>query len=86
MARERPRAPILGITPHLATARRLPLAWGVHAVACDTVSELEDMTARAGAIAQEQGFTRPGQTIVITAGMPFGTPGTTNMLRIAQVQ
>jgi pyruvate kinase len=86
MARERPHAPILGITPHLATARRLPLVWGVHAVACDAVSEPEDMALRACAVAQEQGFAQPGQTIVVTAGMPFGQPGTTNMLRIAQLR
>ncbi len=85
MARERPRAPILGLTPHLATARRLPLAWGVHAVTCGNVSDQADMAERACAIASEQGFAQSGQTVVVTAGMPFGTPGSTNLLRIAQV-
>ncbi|SOE06183.1 pyruvate kinase [Variovorax sp. YR752] len=85
MARERPRAPIIGMTPRLATARRLALAWGVHAVLCHEVVDVPEMSELACRTALKEGFGVSGQTIVISAGMPFGTSGTTNLLRIAQI-
>lgn len=85
MARERPRAPIIGMTPRLATARRLALAWGVHAVLCHEVVDVPEMSELACRTALKEGFGASGQTIVISAGMPFGTSGTTNLLRIAQI-
>jgi pyruvate kinase len=86
MARERPRAPIIGMTPRRATARRLALVWGVNPVLCHDVMNVTEMTEVAVATASKQGFAQKGQTIVIAAGMPFGAPGTTNLLRIAQVE
>ncbi|WP_298826897.1 pyruvate kinase [uncultured Piscinibacter sp.] len=85
MARERPRAPIIGMTPMRETARRLSLVWGVNPFVCDDVLNVDDMTARAVETARTLRFAQPGQTIVIAAGMPFGTPGSTNLLRIAQI-
>lgn len=85
MARERPRAPIIGMTPRRDTARRLALVWGVNPVVCDDATDVDDMTARALETARALHFAQPGQTIVIAAGMPFGTPGSTNLLRIAQL-
>jgi pyruvate kinase len=85
MARERPRAPIIGMTPKCETARRLALVWGVNPVVCDDVTDVDDMTERATSTARSLNFAQPGQTIVIAAGMPFGTPGSTNLLRIAQI-
>ena len=85
MARERPRAPIIGMTPRLATARRLALAWGVHAVLCHEVVDVPEMSELACRTAFREGFGTSGQTVVISAGMPFGTSGTTNLLRIAQI-
>lgn len=85
MARERPRAPIIGMTPKHETARRLALAWGVNPVLCDDVSDVDDMTERAVATAKLLQLAQPGQTIVIAAGLPFGTPGSTNLLRITQI-
>ena len=84
-ARERPTPPILSMTPNLATARRLALVWGVHSVHTDDVADVPAMVERAMACARREGFARPGDTILISAGMPFGTPGATNLLRIAQV-
>jgi pyruvate kinase len=84
-ARERPTAPILSITPKLATARRLALAWGVHSTVSTDVGDVDEMVAAAARIAQEEGFAQPGDQLAITAGMPFGEPGTTNLLRIAEV-
>ncbi|QBE66065.1 pyruvate kinase [Pseudoduganella lutea] len=85
MARERPRAPIIGMTPHMATARRLALAWGVHPVLCPEVADVAEMTDQACAVARREEVASAGDTIVISAGMPFSVPGTTNLLRIAQV-
>ena len=85
MARERPRARIIGMTPKPETARRLALVWGVNPVVCEDVTGVDNMTERAVATARMLKFAQPGQTLVIAAGMPFGTPGSTNLLRIAQV-
>jgi pyruvate kinase len=86
MARERPRAPIIGMTPRLGTARRLALVWGVHAVLTHDVDAVAEMTDFACRTARESGYAQPGQTIVIAAGTPFGEPGSTNLLRIAQLE
>ncbi|MFS8978330.1 pyruvate kinase [Cupriavidus necator] len=85
MARERPRAIIIGMTPRRDTARRLALVWGVSPVLCHDVTNVDEMTEVALQTAVGQRFAQSGQTIVIAAGMPFGTPGSTNLLRIAQV-
>jgi pyruvate kinase len=84
-ARERPEAPVLSLTPHVGTARRLALAWGVHSVHIEDVATVLQMTAIACAVAQRERFADTGQTIVAIAGMPFGEAGTTNLLRIATV-
>ncbi len=85
MARERPRAPIVGMTPRRATARRLALVWGINPVLCHDVMSVSEMTEVAVETLVRRGFARSGQTVVIAAGMPFGSAGTTNLLRIAQV-
>ncbi|RFP19423.1 MULTISPECIES: pyruvate kinase [unclassified Duganella] len=84
-ARERPMAPILSITPNLATARRLALAWGVHSTVSPDVRNVDRMVAAACQAALREGFGKPGDQIAITAGVPFGQPGSTNLLRIAQI-
>ncbi|CAJ0790636.1 Pyruvate kinase [Ralstonia psammae] len=86
MARERPEVPILGMTPRMATARRLALAWGVHAVLCHEVIDVLEMTELASRTVLKERFGESGQPIVISAGLPFTVAGTTNLLRIAQVQ
>ena len=84
-SRARPDAPILGLTPSAEAARRLALAWGVHSVHTEDARDFADMVRRAGALAKREGFAAPGDRIVIAAGVPFGTPGATNTLRIAEV-
>jgi len=84
-ARERPDAPILALTPIREMARRLTLAWGLHCVETEDAHDLDDVAQRACQIAFAQGFARPGERVVITAGLPLGTPGATNMLRVAFV-
>jgi len=84
-ARERPDVPIIVITNSLDAARRLALLWGAHCVHTADVSDTREMVAKACRIAAEEGFATAGGKIVVTAGVPFGTPGTTNLLRIAWV-
>ena len=85
IARERPYPPILTLTTSVQTARRLSLVWGVHAVVGDDPKDVDDMARLGARIAREQEFANPGQRVILVAGVPFGTPGATNMLRIAFV-
>jgi len=84
-ARERPAAPILAMTPNLGTARRLALLWGAHCVHSADIKSFSDMVQKAVRAAHREDLAKPGQRVVITAGVPFGTPGATNILRIAWV-
>jgi pyruvate kinase len=84
-ARERPQVPIIALSPILATARRLSLLWGTHCVVSDDAIDLDDMVDRACRITFDEGFGKAGDRIIITAGVPLGTPGSTNMLRIAYI-
>jgi pyruvate kinase len=85
MARERPRAPVVALTPIITTGRRLAVVWGVHAVITEDAHDQDDMVDRACRIAFKEGFAKPGQRVIVVAGVPLGTPGATNMLRIAYV-
>ncbi len=84
-ARERPQVPIIALSPVLATARRLSLVWGQHCVVTEDATDLDDMVGRACRIAHDEGFAKLGDRVIITAGVPLGTPGATNMLRIAYI-
>lgn len=84
-SRERPNTPIIALTPVLETARRMTLVWAVHPVVTGTATDLDDMVDRACKIAADEGFAKQGDQVIITAGVPLGTVGTTNMLRIANV-
>ncbi|MEA5098558.1 MAG: pyruvate kinase [Burkholderiaceae bacterium] len=85
-ARQRPTAPILSITPNIDTARRMALTWGVHSALIDhDVVDVDEMVAAACNTAKSEGFAEPGDQIAIAAGMPFGRPGTTNLLHVVQV-
>ena len=84
-ARERPNSPILSLTPHLSTARRLTLVWGIHSVLSEDIDHVEAMVGKACRTALAEGLASAGDRLVIMAGMPFGVSGTTNLLRIANV-
>lgn len=84
-ARERPDRPIIGLITRMGTARKLALAWGVHPIFTGDAHSLDEMVDKARRYAVEEGFAQAGNCIVITAGLPFGTPGATNLLRIAWV-
>jgi len=85
-ARERPEVAVIGLTSRIETARRLALVWGVHSVQTADVTNFTDMVQKAVEIAHRDGFAGKGARLVITAGVPFGTPGATNVLRIAWVE
>ena len=85
-ARERPIVPILCLTGKEPTARRMALVWGVHAVVTEDVRSFAVMVDKACRIAEEEGLAQKGQRLVVTAGVPFGTPGATNVLRIALIK
>jgi pyruvate kinase len=85
MARERPNPLIVAISPNVATGRRLAVAWGVHCVIAEDAHDQDDMVDRACRIAFKEGFAKAGQRVIVVAGVPLGTPGATNMLRIAYV-
>ena len=78
-------APILSITPKIATARKLALVWGVHSTISDQIHNESEMVSAACQTALREGFAKKGDQIAITAGMPFGQPGSTNLLRLAEV-
>jgi len=86
LSRERPLVPILGLTPRIDTARRLTLVWGVHSVRTADCKTFRDMIIDAVRVARQEEFADVGDALVITAGVPFGTPGATNILRIARVE
>jgi pyruvate kinase len=85
VARERPKSPIVALSPSVATGRRLSLVWGVHCVITEDAHDQDDMVERACRIAFKEGFAKAGERVIIVAGVPLGTPGATNMLRIAFV-
>ena len=84
-ARERPEAPVIALTPIVQIARRLTLAWGLHCIVTEDAKNLDDVANRACQLAFAEGFARTGDRVVITAGLPLGTPGATNLLRVAFV-
>ena len=84
-ARKRPRVPILSLSPDATIARRLALLWGTHNVQSSDIASYDEMVESARKHALADGFARPGEQIVVIAGIPFGTPGSTNNLRVVRV-
>ena len=85
-ARQRPPMPILCLSHSQATTRRLMLSYGVHAVFTEDKKTFDEAVETAIKVAAEIGLATKGQRIVMTAGVPFGTPGSTNILRVAWVE
>ncbi len=84
-SRERPVAPILALTPQPATARRLALVWGVHALPFEEVHDVAEMVEHAARAVLSQGFGSAGDAVVVIAGLPFGQRGSTNLLHVARI-
>jgi pyruvate kinase len=85
IARERPNVPLMVLTPKLETARRLGLLWGVHAVHTRDVGSFEEMVAKAKRMALRHHIAAAGDRVIILAGVPFGTPGSTNVLHVVRI-
>src|SRR6056297_3026427 len=85
-ARERPRVPIIAMTNLRGTARRLALTWGVNCVMTGELERFKQAVINAARAAREEGYAEPLDQIVVTAGVPFNVPGTTNILRVAPCQ
>jgi pyruvate kinase len=85
-ARQRPDVPVLSLTTDVLVARQMSLVWGAHSVVVPEVHSFSEMVAVALRVSHEQGFAQWRDQIVITAGVPFGTSGTTNILRVAVVE
>jgi pyruvate kinase len=76
---------LLVLTPSQKTARRLGLLWGAHAVRTRDITNFEEMVAKAKRMALRHKAARGGERIIITAGVPFGTPGSTNVIHIVRL-
>ena len=85
IARERPSVPLLVLTPSMATARRLGLLWGAHAVHTRDVESFEEMVAKAKRMALRHGIAHAGDRVIVLAGVPFRTPGSTNVLHVVRI-
>jgi pyruvate kinase len=83
VARERPKVPVIALTPFIGTARRLCLSWGLHCVVTEKVDRFKMAVVSAARVARADGFASEDDRIVVTAGVPFNTPGSTNILRVA---
>jgi len=82
VARERPSVPLMVLTPSRVTARRVGLVWGAYAVATRDIGSFEEMIAKGKRMALRHGFGEAGAKLVMIAGVPFGTPGSTNVLHV----
>ncbi|TCS64590.1 pyruvate kinase [Primorskyibacter sedentarius] len=82
-ARERPRVPIIAMTSQRGTARRLALSWGTNCVMTGELERFKQAVVSAARAARAGGFATATDQIVVTAGVPFNVPGTTNILRVA---
>lgn len=85
-ARERPEAPILAIAPEIKTARKLALVWGVHSIKSRPIASFSEAVNDACLLAEQEGFAKENDRIVVTAGVPFRVSGSTNILRIARIK
>jgi pyruvate kinase len=86
VARERPRCGVIGLTPVVATARRLALVWGTRAKVIDDIESVEEMVDKADAAVRALGAAGPGDRVAIIAGVPFGRAGKTNTIRVLRLE
>ncbi|MDJ0637927.1 MAG: pyruvate kinase [Paracoccaceae bacterium] len=83
VARERPHVPIIAMASRMATARRMSLTWGLHCVKTNEVDRFKSAVLNSARASVREGFADLEDQLVVTAGVPFGEPGTTNILRVA---
>jgi len=86
VAQFRPACPILGLTPHRATERQLSLSWGVEPALVDPFADTDEIFDLAKSWAMENDIAGAGDWLVVTAGTPVGTPGTTNLVKVMEIE
>ena len=84
-ARERAALPVLCLTPRIETARRMGLVWGIHAVVTRDITSFEEMVEKAKRMALRSKLAQGGDPLVLIAGVPFSTPGTTNVVHVVRL-
>jgi pyruvate kinase len=82
VARERPKTPLMVLTPSVRIARRVALLWGAHAVTTRDIGSFEEMVAKGKRMALRHGFGEAGSKLIMVAGVPFGVTGATNLLHV----
>ncbi|HEU4704635.1 MAG TPA: pyruvate kinase [Sphingomicrobium sp.] len=85
IARERPAVPLLAMSPSLTTARRMGLLWGVHPVHSRDVTSFEEMVEKGKRMALRHRIAKGGDRVVLMAGVPFGTAGSTNVIHVVRL-
>lgn len=85
ISKYRPKAHIVAITFSEQKARSLSLSWGVYAIVADKPSSTDEMFNLASKVSQEEGYASEGDLIIITAGVPVGEKGTTNLMKIQMI-
>ena len=85
VARERPGVPVIVLTPRIETARRLGLLWGAYAIHTKDVDSFEEMVAKSKRMALRHGLAKAGDRVILMAGVPFKTPGSTNVLHVVRI-
>jgi len=85
IARERPPVPLLAMSASINTARRMGLLWGVHAVHTRDVSSFEEMVEKAKRMALRHQIAKGGERVIVMAGIPFATAGSTNVLHVVRL-
>jgi pyruvate kinase len=85
IARERPPVPLLAMSASLTTSRRLGLLWGTHAVHTRDVASFEEMVEKGKRMVLRHKLAQGGERVVLMAGIPFGTAGSTNVLHVARL-
>ena len=85
VARERPGVPVIVLTPRMETARRLGLLWGAYAIHTKDVDSFEEMVAKSKRMALRHGLAKAGDRVILMAGVPFKTPGSTNVLHVVRI-
>jgi pyruvate kinase len=86
VSRERPQTPILALTPKMETARRMGLLWGAHAVRTKDIGSFEEMIGKARRMTLRHKLGQASDKIIVLAGVPFGTPGSTNVIHVAHLR
>ena len=86
VTRERPSVPVMVLTPSVTTARRVALLWGAHAVATRDIGDFEEMIAKTKRMALRHGYAEAGSNLVVLAGVPFGVPGSTNLIHVTTIE